>query len=42
VADILRGKNKPTFSSNTDHGDYVIVRNANKVVLTANKAEGEF
>jgi large subunit ribosomal protein L13 len=42
VADLLRGKNKVTFTQNVDCGDYVIVRNANHVVLTANKKEGEF
>jgi large subunit ribosomal protein L13 len=42
VANLLRGKNKPTFTSNVDCGDNVIVRNANKVVLTANKKEKEF
>ncbi|ENY69591.1 50S ribosomal protein L13 [Mycoplasmopsis bovigenitalium] len=39
VASILRGKNKPTFTPNADMGDYVIVINAEKVVLTANKEE---
>jgi large subunit ribosomal protein L13 len=42
VSNLLRGKNKPTFTPNVDCGDYVIVRNANKVVLTKNKAENEF
>lgn len=42
VADLLRGKNKLIFSQNTDCGDYVIVKNCNKVVLTANKAKNEF
>lgn len=41
VANILRGKNKPSFTPNVDCGDYVIVRNASKVVLTGNKAEKE-
>ena len=35
VAAILRGKNKPEFSPFLDVGDYVIVVNASKVVLTA-------
>lgn len=39
VASVLRGKNKPTFTPNADMGDYVIVINAEKVVLTANKEE---
>lgn len=39
VASVLRGKNKPTFTPNADMGDYVIVINAEKVVLTAKKEE---
>lgn len=39
VAAILRGKNKPEFSPNVDCGDYVIIVNAEKVVLTGRKAE---
>ncbi len=39
VAQILRGKNKPTFQYNADCGDFVIVINAEKAVLTGNKAE---
>ena len=39
VATILRGKHKPTFAPNADVGDHVIIINADKVVLTANKAE---
>ena len=37
VASVLRGKNKPTYTPNIDCGDYVIIVNANKVVLTGNK-----
>ena len=37
VADILTGKNKPTFTPNVDTGDYVIVLNSDKVVLTGKK-----
>ena len=37
VADILRGKNKPTFTPHLDCGDYVIVVNADKVRLTGRK-----
>lgn len=37
VASIIRGKHKPTFTPNADTGDYVIVVNAEKVVLTGNK-----
>ena len=39
VAQILRGKNKPTFQYNADCGDFVIVINAEKAVLTGNKGE---
>jgi large subunit ribosomal protein L13 len=39
VARILRGKHKPTFAPNVDMGDHVIVVNASKIVLTADKAE---
>ena len=37
VADVLRGKHKPTFTSHVDCGDYVIVVNASKINLTGNK-----
>ena len=39
VATILRGKHKPTFAPHMDMGDFVIIVNADKVVLTSNKAE---
>ena len=39
VATVLRGKNKPTYTPHIDCGDYVIVINAEKVVLTGNKLE---
>ena len=39
VAALLRGKHKPIFAPHMDTGDHVIVINADKVVLTANKAE---
>jgi large subunit ribosomal protein L13 len=37
IAAILRGKNKPYFTPHVDCGDYVIVINADKVVLTGKK-----
>ncbi len=37
VAKILRGKNKPSFTPHVDSGDNVIVLNAEKVVMTADK-----
>lgn len=37
VAKILRGKHKPTYTPFMDMGDYVVIINADKVVLTGNK-----
>ena len=37
VAQVLRGKTKPTFTPHMDMGDYVIVVNADKVVVTGRK-----
>ena len=43
VADILRGKNKPVFTPHLDAGDFVVVINAEKVVVTGKKeTEKEF
>lgn len=42
VAAILRGKNKPTFTPNVDTGDFVIVVNCDKVILTGKKAEKKY
>lgn len=39
VANVLRGKHKPTYAPFIDTGDHVIVINADKIVLSANKAE---
>ena len=39
VAKILRGKNKPIYTPHTDTGDFVIVVNADKIVLTGNKLD---
>ena len=39
TANILRGKNKPTFTPHVDTGDAVIIINCDKVVLTGKKAE---
>ena len=39
VAVLLRGKHKPMFAPSIDTGDYVIVVNAAKVVVTGNKAK---
>lgn len=37
VANILRGKNKPVYTSHLDAGDFVIVINAEKVMVTGKK-----
>ena len=37
VAAVLRGKNKPIYTPHVDTGDYVIVINSDKMVLTGNK-----
>jgi large subunit ribosomal protein L13 len=37
VADILRGKNKPVFTPHLDAGDFVVVINAEKVVVSGKK-----
>ena len=37
VAKVLRGKNKPEFTTHVDTGDYVIVVNAEKVNVTGKK-----
>lgn len=39
VAQVLRGKHKPTFTYHADCGDFVIVVNADKAVLTGNKED---
>lgn len=42
VAAVLRGKNKPTFTPHVDTGDYVIIVNSDKIVLTGKKEEKKF
>ncbi|MCX5922267.1 MAG: 50S ribosomal protein L13 [Candidatus Dependentiae bacterium] len=37
IADRLRGKDKPFYTPHTDSGDYVVVINAEKIVLTGKK-----
>lgn len=39
VANVLRGKNKPSFTPHLDMGDYVVIINADKVKLTGLKTE---
>ncbi len=41
IADVLRGKEKATFSPNLDNGGNVVVINMEKVILTGNKMEGK-
>ena len=42
VANVIRGKHKPSFTPHLDVGDYVIVVNAEKVHVTGNKQEQKF
>lgn len=42
IARVLRGKHKPTFQPNIDTGDFVIVVNCDKVVVTGNKLNEKF
>ena len=39
IASVLRGKHKPIFTPHVDTGDYVVVINAEKVILTGKKSE---
>ena len=39
AANLLRGKNKPDFTPNVDCGDFVIIINTDKAILTGNKGE---
>ncbi|WP_042444023.1 50S ribosomal protein L13 [Azospirillum sp. B510] len=41
LANILRGKNKPTYTPHMDCGDHVVVINAEKVKLTGNKRDAD-
>ncbi len=38
VAHYLRGKHKPEYSPHVDAGDYIVVINADKIIVTGNKA----
>ena len=42
AADLLRGKNKVTYTPNVDCGDFVIIINADKAVLTGKKLEQKY
>jgi large subunit ribosomal protein L13 len=37
IADVLRGKHRPTFTTHADAGDFVVVINAEKIAVTGNK-----
>ncbi len=39
VATVLRGKHKPTFTPSVDCGDFIVIINADKVVLTGKKLD---
>jgi large subunit ribosomal protein L13 len=41
IADILRGKNKPSFTPHMDTGDFVVVINAEKVKLSGRKEQNK-
>jgi len=42
AADLLRGKLKPTYTPHVDCGDFVIIINTEKAVLTGKKLEQKF
>src|SRR3954464_2958513 len=39
IADVLRGKDKPTYTPHVDTGDFVVVVNAEKIQVTGNKLD---
>jgi large subunit ribosomal protein L13 len=41
VATILQGKNKPVYTPHVDTGDYVVVVNADKIMLSGNKLDAK-
>ena len=42
AADLLRGKNKVTYTPNVDCGDHVVIINCDKAILTGKKLEQKF
>ena len=42
AASLLRGKHRPFFAPHVDTGDYIVIVNADKIVVTANKAAQNF
>ena len=41
AAHILRGKHKPTYTPHVDCGDFVIIINSDKAILTGNKLDNK-
>lgn len=41
IAQVLRGKHKPTYAPHMDTGDFVVVVNADKVVVTSDKTQSK-
>ena len=41
VSKIIRGKNKSTYTPHMDHGDYVVVKNINKIKFTGKKFQNK-
>ena len=39
IAHILRGKHKPIYTPHVDTGDFIVVTNADKIILTGNKVQ---
>ncbi len=39
IATVLRGKNKPNFTPNVDNGDFVVVTNCERIVVTGKKLD---
>lgn len=42
AANVLRGKEKPTFTPNVDCGDYLVIVNTDKILVTGNKKDNEY
>ena len=42
AASLLRGKHRPFFAPHVDTGDFIVIINAEKIVVTANKASQNF
>ncbi len=41
VSKIIRGKNKTTYTPHMDHGDFVVIKNVDKIKFTGNKFENK-